>query len=59
MWANKFGYVAYFCQLITIFQLTLLLKLEIWSRKNLAQGYNKAIPKNIMSLKSYFQKETG
>lgn len=57
MWANKFGYVAYFCQLTTICQLTLILKLEIRSHKNLAQGYNKATPKN-MSLKTYFQEET-
>lgn len=58
MRANKFGYEPYFCQLTTIFQLTLILKLEIRSRKNIAQRYHKATPKNIMSLKTYFEKET-
>lgn len=58
MWASEFGYVPYFCQLTTIFQVTLILKLEIWSHKNLTQGCHKATPKSIMSLKTYFEKET-
>lgn len=59
MWNNKFDYVVYFCQLTTILQLTLILKIEIWTHKKLAQGYSKTTPKNRMSLKTcYFEKET-
>lgn len=59
MWTNKFGYVVYFYQLTTILQLTLILKIEIWTHKKLAQGYSKTTPKNRMSLKTcYFEKET-